>query len=233
MDRTDLAIVGGGVAGLTAATLACRGGLETVVIDDGDSALARAAHLAAFPGFPAGVNPRLLLHLLREGAKRAGATVVDGRVDAIEPTEGGFRLHGSDTASGASRVVIATGEAVPSLDGAGIDDGVPLPASPEGRTSCPGLYTAGAAAGAHPTAIICAGSGARAAVSALEDAGRPTRDWVAPEGYFSGRGRAIPSGCAEIDDAERLQRERESMAVMERHFAAPHPGDPSPPEEGG
>jgi hypothetical protein len=49
---------------------------------------------------------------------------------------------------------------------------------------------------------------------------------VTPEGYFTGRGRACPPGCEEIDAADREAREAESVAAMQEWFAEPHPAEP-------
>jgi hypothetical protein len=55
--------------------------------------------------------------------------------------------------------------------------------------------------------------------------GRSTNDWVAPEGYFTDRGRDLPPGCEEIGETERRQREADSLDVMRERFAEPHPDD--------
>lgn len=230
-DRHDVAIVGGGIAGLTAGTVIARGGFDALVLDSGDSDLARAAHVAALPGFPAGLNPRLLLHLLREGAKRVGCAVDDAHVGAVKRADGGFVVHAGDRSVEATWVVAASGRTVDYLEGLGLDEEWPLSTDADGRTPVEGLYAAGVAAGTYPQAAICAGSGARAAVSLLEDGGGVGRDWVVPEGYFTGRGLEVPPGCVEIDEDERERRERESMAAMERHFASPHPWEPAPPPD--
>jgi len=46
-------------------------------------------------------------------------------------------------------------------------------------------------------------------------------DWVAPEGYFTGRGREVPPGCEEIDEEERQRREERSMETMREYFEEP------------
>jgi len=48
-------------------------------------------------------------------------------------------------------------------------------------------------------------------------------DWVAPEGYFTDRGRQVPPGCEEIDAAERREREEVAREAIRERFAAPHP----------
>jgi len=83
----DVIVVGGGVSGLMAATFTARAGLETLVIDDGESILRRNAHLENVPGFPAGVNARLFLDLLAEQAGANGAAFLEGRVTDIDPDE--------------------------------------------------------------------------------------------------------------------------------------------------
>lgn len=51
-------------------------------------------------------------------------------------------------------------------------------------------------------------------------------DWVAPKGYFTGRGITVPPGIEEIDEEERRRRERESLEVMREYFGEPHPDEP-------
>ena len=57
----------------------------------------------------------------------------------------------------------------------------------------------------------------------LGDDDRPFyHDWVAPESYFTDRGRDLPPGCEEIDDEERSHREARSLEAMRDRFAEPH-----------
>jgi thioredoxin reductase len=233
----DVVIVGGGVAGRTAGIFTARHDLETLLIDAGSSILRRNAHLENYPGFPAGVDARLLLETMREQAERAGCTFERAEVMAVAPGEPADDARFTvETAVGdvhrAHSVIAATKNAVAPFEDlpdvgivergkrfVDIDDG--------GRTDCDGFYAAGRVAGKPHQAIVAAGHGAEVACSLLDDHDRPFyHDWVAPEGYFTGRGRDVPPGCEEIDEAERQHREREARAAMADHLAEPYPEAP-------
>jgi len=241
MSETDaprVAVVGGGVAGLTAATYTARAGLDTVVVDGGESILGRNAHLENVPGFPAGVDARLFLDLLGEQARRNGCLSESGLVtDLRAADDGGFRLRVEDGTAvdlRADRVIAASWADVDYLEGV---DGVDLvergsktyvEVDDRGRTGVEGLYAAGRVAGKPHQTAVAAGHGAEVATALVGDSAVPFyHDWVVPEGYFTDRGREVPPGCEEIDERERRRRERESMAVMAEAFAERHPEDPT------
>nr|WP_306058318.1 thioredoxin reductase [Natronococcus sp. AD5] len=231
--HSEVAIIGGGVAGRSAGIFTARHGLETVVLSAGSLLLRRNAHLENYPGFPAGVNSRLLLDLMRDQAERFGCKFHDAEVTRLEPIENGFSI---ETASGDSRsaeyVIAATKNATGYVDGI---DGVTIVERGEefvetddrGRTGVDGLYAAGRLAAKPHQTIIAAGHGAEVAVTLLEEHGGGFfHDWVAPEGYFTGRGIDVPPGVEEIDEEERRRRERESMKTMREYFAETHPDEP-------
>ncbi|MFD1570806.1 FAD-dependent oxidoreductase [Halorubrum laminariae] len=241
----DVVVVGGGVTGLSAAVFTARHGLDTLVIDAGGSILRRNARLENFPGFPAGVDARQLLDLLGEQADAAGADQIDGRVTRIERLDtsvdnGDARISDDDmrrfaveSESGnrfeATHVVAASKNEVGYLtDLAGVDivdrGKAYLDVDERGRTGVDGLYAAGRLARKPHQAAVCAGHGAEVGVTLLEDADRPFyHDWVAPDGYFTDRGRDLPSGCEEIDAAERRERATDARETMRSAFAEPHP----------
>ncbi|WP_123538379.1 FAD-binding protein [Halosimplex salinum] len=240
-DEYDVAVVGGGVAGLSASTFTARDGLSTLVLDAGESILRRNAHLENFPGFPAGVNARLLLEMLGDQAETAGADRQTATVETVEtsdtdePSESdghGFVVETVDGQRYRSQYVIAATKNITDyldgIEGVGIvDRGKSYVDTDErGRTGVDGLYAAGRLAEKPHQAIVCAGHGAEVAVTLLEDADRGFyHDWVAPEGYFSDRDREVPPGCEEIDAAEREQREAASLDAMSEYFAEPHPDE--------
>lgn len=238
----DLLVVGGGVAGLTAATFSARAGLETLVVNHGESILRRNAHLENMPGFPAGVNARLFADMLRAQATRNGAAHRSGRVvDLAGSLDDGFvasvdpgEADGDDASEGrasevaAERVIVASWADVDYLEGLDVeireagskryvdDDGL-------GRTSLAGLYVAGRLSERYHQAVIAAGDGAETAITLIHDTEVPFyNDWVVPEGYFTDRGRDVPPGCEEIDATEQRARQAESRAAMEAYFAEPH-----------
>jgi len=229
---TDVLIVGGGVAGRSAGIFTARHGMDTLIVDTGESILRRNAHVENFPGFPAGVNPRQLLDLMGEQADRAGCERHEGRVTLVEQTDDGFAV---ETASGdrfrTEYVIAATKNTVDYLDeidGVGlVDRGKTFVDTDEqGRTGVEGLYAAGRLAEKPHQAVVCAGHGAEVAVALLEDDDRPFyHDWVAPEGYFTDRGRDLPPGCEEISEAEGRRRETESLEAMCDRFDKLHPDE--------
>ena len=250
----DVAVVGGGVAGLSAAVFTARQGLDTLVVDPGESILRRNARLENFPGFPLGVNPRRLLDLLGEQAETAGADRLDARAtrvgtvgavdDAAADDPDPAASARSDAAADGARFVVETDTADPvraryvvaatknevgyleGIDGVGIVDRGKsyVDVDERGRTGVDGLYAAGRLAEKPHQAAVCAGHGAEVAVTLLEDADAPFyHDWVAPEGYFTDRGREVPPGCEEIDADERRAREAAALDATRERFAEPHP----------
>jgi thioredoxin reductase len=226
-------IVGGGVAGLSAGVFVARHGLETTVLDAGDSILRRNAHLENVPGFPAGVDARRFLELLGDQAERAGCSIRRATVTRLDPTADGLAVEtAAGDRHGADAVVAATKNATDYLDHlAGVtirDRGKTFVETDDrGRTGVEGLYVAGRLAGKPHQTVVAAGHGAEVAVTLLEDADRPFyHDWVVPEGYFTDRGVDVPPGCEEIDDDERRRRARESRATMREYFAEPYPDSP-------
>ncbi|MFB6069272.1 MAG: FAD-dependent oxidoreductase [Halobacterium sp.] len=225
-----VAVVGGGPAGLTAAIYTARAGLETTVFDAGEPILARNAHLENVPGFPAGVNARTFLEATREQARDAGAELVDAYVEQVADGGDEFRLETRDgDAFDADFLVAASWPDVSYLeefDLERIDRGskTMLDVDEFGRTSVDGLYAAGRVARQYHQAVVAAGHGATAGLTVVDDSDQPHyHDWMAPDGYFTGRDRDVPPGCVEIDEAEREARERESLAALEELSPASPP----------
>lgn len=235
----DVCIVGGGVAGLAASIFTARAGLDTLVIDGGESILARNASLENYPGFPNGVDARRYLQLTREQARNAGVEFELGRVTRAEPVvetdlEEGFALETEGGEPLEARRVIAASWSdsdylVPldvgrtkrgSKHFVNVDNG--------GRTAVDGVYAAGRLADEPHQTIVAAGHGAKVGLALVHDSDANFyHDWVVPEGYFTGRGREVPPGCEEIDDEERRKRDEQARESILEAFAEPLDEEPT------
>ena len=238
-DAPDVLVVGGGVAGLTAATFTARAGLDTLVVDAGESILTRNAHLENLPGFPLGVDPRRFLDLLREQADENGVRRRRGRVRDVDFRGGAFEVTGT-TEDGRpdadeqwtlrTDVVVASSWADASyLDEVGVETRAAgskryVVVDDYGRSSVDGVYAAGRLTEKYHQAVVAAGHGAEVGLTVVHDSDTPYyNDWVTPEGYFTDRGREVPPGCEEIDAAESERRADAARARMREAFSEPHP----------
>ncbi|MFD1684432.1 NAD(P)/FAD-dependent oxidoreductase [Halobellus litoreus] len=236
-EPADVLIVGGGVAGLTAATFTARAGLDTLVVDADESILARNAHLENVPGFPGGINARRFLDLLAEQAEENDVRRETGRVTGVERS-------GSDTEAfdisavgnddetrtyRADAVVAASWSDASYLDGLGVEtrdagSKTYVVVDDLGRTDVDGVYAAGRLTEKYHQAVVAAGHGAEVGLTVVHDSEIPYyHDWVTPEGYFTDRGREVPPGCEEIDAAERERRDADARERIREAFAGPHP----------
>jgi thioredoxin reductase (NADPH) len=118
-DVFDIAIVGGGPAGLSAAVAAGRMNRRAICFETGTPRTAHAPRYFNYLGFPEGVSGREMLRLGREQARRWGAVLRDSEVIAVEPLPadgaappaggGRFRVRTRDGDVVARGVVFATG----------------------------------------------------------------------------------------------------------------------------
>ncbi|GAB7094188.1 NAD(P)/FAD-dependent oxidoreductase [Halolamina litorea] len=211
----DVVVVGGGPTGSGVATFTARYGLDTVVYDRGNAALARAAFIENYPGFPGGIDTETLTDLFHDGLEAAGATHVPDLVDAVarrEDGEGtGFRVVTSEGETVTARYIVAAawydasylkpleeddemfevemhhGEEHEQLDRSFADA--------DGRTPIDGLYVAAPTEQRNAQVVVAAGHGGHVARTLLQDhreaeglAGgvAPVYDWLRPETEFSG-----------------------------------------------
>ncbi len=234
MTTRDVTIIGAGPAGLTAGIYTARAGLDTVLLQADEPILGRNAHLENVPGFPAGVNARRFLDLTLEQAIRNGCDHRETTVEYISPTANGLTVKTTDGTINSSYVICASWSDTSYLariDGVGLTtrgSKTYVAVEDHGETGVDGLYAAGRIAGTRHQTVVAAGDGADVALEVIEDSEIPFyHDWVAPEGYFTDRGREIPPGCEEISEEERKRREREAMELMQARFSDYHPEEPT------
>lgn len=107
----DIAIVGGGIAGLTAGLTAARLGRKTLVVT-GDvlgGQLLSIEKVDGYPGFPEGVPGYDLCPMAQEQASDAGAEFSATQVERLETAGDGWRLATGEGDVTACAVVLATG----------------------------------------------------------------------------------------------------------------------------
>src|SRR3954454_8544077 len=101
-------IVGGGPAGLTAATYLTRYLRRTCVVDDGNSRALLIPESHNYPGFKGIAGPELLRRL-REQAAQYGAEFVRGRADELRREADAFVAGVDGLAIKTQRALLATG----------------------------------------------------------------------------------------------------------------------------
>jgi thioredoxin reductase len=180
----DLAIVGGGTAGASAATFTGRAGMQTVVVD-GDKGMTRRAMLNNHLGFPEGITGPDLVDQGQKQAEKSGATWIKADVTGLERGDDGFVLTTSDGQTvEAKQILLTTGANLDVARAAGLEmrAGIEpryaevIAVDAEGKTSQSGVWAAGVAAGASVHTIITAGEGARVAINIIS--GQKGQRWV-------------------------------------------------------
>ena len=106
----DIAIIGAGPAGTSAAVYAARADQDTVVFHDGGGTTREVDVMENVFGFPEGVSGPELVSLGREHARKFGAEFVDEEVVRIGRTDGeAYEIETTADSYEARGVVIATG----------------------------------------------------------------------------------------------------------------------------
>lgn len=114
----DVAIVGGGPAGLSAALLLGRACKRVVVFDAGPPRNAAAVEMHNFVTRD-GIPPAEFRRIAHEQLRPYDVEVRDARVEAIERTGAGFQVHTAAGAVEARRIILCTGmiDELPALPG--------------------------------------------------------------------------------------------------------------------
>src|SRR6266542_3096119 len=107
MTMYDVAIVGGGPAGASAATFTARAGLQTLLLD-ADAGMTRRAMVNNHLGFPEGVTGPDLVDAGKGQASKAGAEVVAGKAVSLERQGDGFVVKTEDGRDIEAKQVILT-----------------------------------------------------------------------------------------------------------------------------
>ena len=172
----DIAIIGAGPAGASAAIFTAKAGKKTLVIDS-DKGVTKRAWFENFYGIKE-IDGPTLVDIGIEQLKKLGAEYVQDEAADAAKTEDGFSIT---TAGGqtyqAKHVILATGFSVELGQklGAAVKDGTEprvksiFDVDAAGRTSVPGVWAAGTAAGVSVHGVITAGDGAKVAINLISE----------------------------------------------------------------
>jgi len=171
----DVAVVGGGPAGLTAAQYAAKNDLETVAFDTDESWMHKA-HLFNYPAVRS-ISGDEFLTVARNQAEARGADLHDAEVTAVEEKEdeagrdAGFVVTTADGDEyDVDYVVLATGgdRSLAADLGCAFTDEDVVDVNVDMETSVDGVYATGAMGRAEKwQAVIAAGDGAAAVLDVL------------------------------------------------------------------
>jgi len=170
----DIAIIGAGPAGASAALFAAKAGKKTLLLDN-DKSITKRAWIENHYGVPEITGPDLVETGKKQAAK-FGAEVKQATVTNVAKDGDKFRI---ETESGesyeASQVIIATGLLTDLAEKIGLKlkDGTEpriktvIDVAADGRTNIDGIWAAGTVAGVSVHTIITAGDGAKVAINVI------------------------------------------------------------------
>ena len=107
----DVAVVGSGPSGLTAAIYTTRGALSTVIVGGSSwgGQLMLTSEVDNFPGFPEGIMGPALMENMKNQAVRFGAEFIQDNVTKVDFSSVPFKLTTNSQQLMARSVIIATG----------------------------------------------------------------------------------------------------------------------------
>ncbi len=179
---TDVAIVGGGPAGLSAGLFTAKNGLETVVFDT-DETWMHKAHLFNYLGIESMDGTAFIEHC-REQVEAFGVERRSAEVTGVEAGDGGFVVTTDEGEHGATYLVLATGadRGVAEELGCAFDDSGTVSVDLSMETSVADAYATGAMVRDQEwQAIISAGDGGAAALDILsKEEGEHFHDFDVP-----------------------------------------------------
>jgi thioredoxin reductase (NADPH) len=171
----DIAIVGAGPAGASAAIFTAKAGKKTLLIDS-DQSVTKRAWIANHYGVAEIAGPDLV-EMGKKQAARLGAELVQGKVQNVTPLNPGFRLETENGSYEARYVILATGLMVDLAEKIGVKTKpgteprikTVIDAEPSGKTNLDGIWAAGTVAGVSMHTIVTAGDGAKVAINILSE----------------------------------------------------------------
>jgi thioredoxin reductase (NADPH) len=181
LNQTDVLVVGAGVSGLSCALYTSQAGLDTVVLEHGDSQLKSVKMVHNIPGVEAGISGAQWLESARNQVIHAGGAIRRGNVEAIAFNERPYVAVTTDGNRWSARyLVIAVNLGYPLLESLGfevaVNEHVPskkirkvLEIGYDGKSHVPGVFFAGLLTDVPSQTVIAAGQGAFVGVQIASD----------------------------------------------------------------
>ncbi|MBO9604374.1 MAG: FAD-dependent oxidoreductase [Paenibacillaceae bacterium] len=171
----DIAIIGAGPAGASAALFAAKAGKKVVVIDS-DQSVTRRAWIENHYGVAEISGPDLVETGKKQAAK-FGAEFVTDKATAISGEAGGFTVKTEAGEYAASHVIVASGLMTDVAEASGLQtkDGTEpriktiFDVDAQGKTNKVGIWAAGTCAGVSMHTIVTAGHGAAVAINVISE----------------------------------------------------------------
>jgi thioredoxin reductase (NADPH) len=171
----DIAIIGAGPAGGSAALFAAKAGKKTVIFDN-DKSVTKYAWVENHYGLMEISGPDLI-EVGKKQAVKFGAEIVTSTVTSIVKENDSFKIETENGMFEASHVLFATGFIVDLAEKTGLKT-IPgtepkvktiLEVDASGKTNIEGIWAAGTIAGVSVHTIITAGDGAKVAINIISE----------------------------------------------------------------
>mgnify|MGYP001262280730 CR=1 FL=1 len=172
----DVAIIGAGPAGASAALFTAKAGKKTLVLDS-DQSITKKAWIENHYGAPEITGPDLVETGKKQAAK-FGAELVSAKATKLTAKDNSVLIEteGGETYE-ASHVIIATGIFADLAEASGLATKpgteprikTVIDCTPEGKTNLKNVWAAGTIAGVSVHTIVTAGDGAKVAINVISE----------------------------------------------------------------
>jgi thioredoxin reductase (NADPH) len=171
----DIAIIGAGPAGASAAIFSAKAGKKTIVFENNKGMTTRA-WFENFYGILEIGGPELV-DIGKQQAVKFGAEIVEETVLNVTTSENGLTITTDHGSYEAKHVILATGVLTDLAEHIGLQTKpgteprikTVIDVDANGKTNIAGIWAAGTVAGVSVHAIITAGDGAKAAINIISE----------------------------------------------------------------
>lgn len=171
----DVAVIGAGPAGASAALFIAKAGKSVVLIDN-DQSVTKRALIKNHYGLLEVTGPDLI-EIGKRQATNFGAELVEAKATAVRDKGDHFTIETEKGEYSAKHVIFATGFSVDLAEGLGVQtkDGTEprvkkiIDVDPAGKTNIDRAWAAGTCAGVSVHTIITAGDGAKVAINVISE----------------------------------------------------------------